>query len=62
MSLWSRLANAFRGDRLSREIEEELESHVAEAIEHGRDPDQARGAFGSKLRIEEYRKPWSLTA
>ena len=32
MSLWSRIANVFGGDRLSREIDEELESHLAEAI------------------------------
>ena len=31
MSLWSRIANVFRGDRLNREIDEELESHIAEA-------------------------------
>ena len=50
MSLWSRLANAFRGDRVNREIDEELESHVAEAIEQGREPAEARRAFGSVLR------------
>ena len=36
--------------RLSREIDEELESHIAEAIEQGRDPAEARRAFGSALR------------
>ncbi len=35
MSIWSRLINVLRGDRLTREIDE-LESHIAEAIEHGR--------------------------
>ena len=39
--LWSRIANVFRGDRLSREIDEELQSHLAEAIEQGRDPAEA---------------------
>jgi putative ABC transport system permease protein len=53
MSLWSRIANVFRGDRLSREIDEELESHIAEAIEHGRDPAEARRALGSALRQRE---------
>src|SRR6202453_3227722 len=53
MSLWSRIANVFRGDRLSREIDEELESHIAEAIELGRDPTEARRAFGSALRQRE---------
>jgi hypothetical protein len=30
MSFWSRLLNVMRGDRLFGEIDEELESHVAE--------------------------------
>ena len=47
MSLWSRIANVFRGDRLNREIDEELESHVEAAIEQGRDPAEARRAFDS---------------
>ena len=50
MSLWSRIANVFRGDRLSYEIDEELESHIAEAIDQGREPAKVRAAFGSKLR------------
>ena len=53
MSLWSRIANAFRGDGLSREIDEELQAHIAEAIELGRDPAEARNAFGSALRNRE---------
>ncbi len=53
MSLWSRLANAFRGDRVNREVDEELESHIAEAIEQGREPAEARRAFGSVLRTRE---------
>src|SRR5712691_9310373 len=53
MSLWSRIANVFRGDRLSRDIDEELESHIAEAIEQGRDPAEVRKAFGSALRQRE---------
>jgi predicted permease len=47
MSLWSRIANVFRGERLNREIEEEFEAHLAEAIEQGRDPEQARRALGA---------------
>ena len=54
MSLWSRIANVFRGDDPSREIDEELQSHIADAIEHGRDPDEARRAFGSPLRHREH--------
>src|SRR5712692_10171849 len=53
MSWRSRLANVFRGDRLSLEIDEELRSHIEEAIEHGRDPAEARRAFGSVLRRRE---------
>jgi len=63
MSLWSRMVNVLRSDGLSREIDEELESHIAEAIEQGRDPEEARRAFGSTLsRREESRDvrllPW----
>ncbi|HYL74851.1 MAG TPA: ABC transporter permease [Bryobacteraceae bacterium] len=53
MSLWSRFANIFRGERLSREIDEELQSHLDEAIEQGRDPDEARRAFGPAVRARE---------
>ncbi|WP_158750151.1 ABC transporter permease [Acidobacterium sp. S8] len=53
MSLWSRIANVFRGDGLSREIEEEFEAHVAEAVEQGRDPEEARRALGRALRQRE---------
>jgi predicted permease len=63
MSLWSRFANVFRGDRLSREIDEELRSHVEEAIERGRTPSEAAKAFGSRLRQGEQSRdirllPW----
>src|SRR5258708_15724107 len=53
MSFWSRLTNVIRGDRLSREIDEEMQSHIAEAIEQGRDPGEARKAFGSALQHRE---------
>jgi predicted permease len=53
MSMWSRLRNAVRGDRLIDDIDEELASHLAEAVEHGRDPDEARRAFGPPLRHRE---------
>jgi putative ABC transport system permease protein len=53
MSFWSRMTNIFRGNRLSREIDEELQTHIAEAIEQGRDPAEARQAFGSALRNRE---------
>ena len=41
MSLWSRIANVLRGERLSREIDEELASHIEESIAQGRDPAEA---------------------
>jgi len=53
MSLWSRIANTVLGLQLSRGIDEELQSHVEEAIANGRDPAEARRAFGSPLRYGE---------
>jgi predicted permease len=53
MSLWSRISNAARGERLNREIDEELQSHIDEAIASGRDPGEARRTFGSMLRQRE---------
>src|SRR5688572_2855254 len=53
MSLWSRFSNVLRGDRMRREIDEELQSHLAEAVEHGRDPEEAYRAFGPALRHRE---------
>lgn len=53
MSLWSRISNALRGERLNREIDEEFEAHIAAAIDAGRDPEEARRAFGSVLRERE---------
>ena len=53
MSLWTRVANAFRGARVNREIDEELEAHVAEAMASGRTAAEARRALGSPLRHRE---------
>jgi predicted permease len=53
MSLWSRITNVFRGEGASREIDEELEAHFAEAMEQGRDPEEARRALGSSLHHRE---------
>ena len=53
MSLWSRISNAVFGERLNREIEEELQSHMEEAIASGRDPKEVYRAFGSALRVRE---------
>jgi hypothetical protein len=53
MSIWSRIANTFQGDRLSREIDDELQSHLKEAMQDHRDPTEARRALGSALLLRE---------
>ena len=53
MSLVTRIANAFRGERVNREIDEELEAHLQEAMASGRDAEEARRALGSPLRHRE---------
>ena len=53
MSWFSRIANVFRVDQVDREIDEELEAHIAEAIEQGCDAGEARRTFGSALRRRE---------
>ena len=53
MSLRTRMANVFRGARVNREIDEELEAHLEEATASGRDPEEARRALGSPLRHRE---------
>src|SRR5579862_8617514 len=54
MSMWSRIANTLRrSDRLNSEIDEELKSHLEEAVESGRDPAEARRALGNQLRLRE---------
>ncbi len=62
MSLWSRVLNVLRGDRLNCEIDEELQSHIEEAIEQGRDPAEVRRAFGSRLRMREASRDIKLAA
>ncbi len=63
MSIWSRVVNVIRSGSLNRQIDEEFESHIAAAIEDGRDPAEARTAFGSTIqRRDESRDirlvPW----
>ena len=60
MSLLSRITNVFRSDRLAREIDEELDSHLAEAAAQGRDAAEARRAFGSQLRQRENSRDFRL--
>jgi putative ABC transport system permease protein len=53
MSLWSRFGNVFHPDRLNRDIEDELASHLEEAIEQGRDPAEARRALGRTAQHQQ---------
>src|ERR1017187_9347553 len=62
MSMWSRIQNVLRGDRVSREIDEEIQSHLEEAMAQGRDPAEARRAFGSELRHSEESRDIRLVA
>lgn len=62
MSFWSRIANAFRGDRLSHEIDEEFAAHMEEAIAAGDDPAEVRRSFGSPLRLREQSRDARIVA
>ena len=53
MSLWTRVTNVFRSSRVDQDIDEELAAHFEEARARGRDPHEARKAFGSPLRSRE---------
>ena len=53
MSWTTRLTNVFRQRRLDQEIDDELASHIEEAIEQGRSPGEARKALGSALQHRE---------
>jgi predicted permease len=60
MSIWSRIANTLHGDRVNREIDEELQSHLQEAIESGRDPAEARRAIGNALSLREQAREFRI--
>src|SRR3954447_3904873 len=53
MSTWSRLVNVLRGNRVNKEIDEELASHLEEAMERGRNAEEARRAFGSAAALRD---------
>jgi predicted permease len=58
-----RFTNLFRQGRLNDELDEELASHIDEAIERGRSAEEARRAFGAELRHREQSRdikllPW----
>ena len=50
MSWIGRFVNILREGRLSGEIEEELASHIEEAMERGRPAEEVRRAFGGALQ------------
>jgi len=53
MSWVRRFCNLFRRGRLHAEIDEELASHIEEALDRGRAPQDVRRAFGSPLHHRE---------
>src|SRR6201984_3407742 len=53
MSVWSRIWNTLRGEGLNREIDEEFQSHLEEAMADGRDPEEAKRAFGPRIQMRE---------
>jgi putative ABC transport system permease protein len=48
-----RITNVFRGEKLDREIDEEIASHMDEARADGRDTREARRALGSPLKLRD---------
>src|SRR5947209_12556308 len=62
MSYWSRVANVFRSERVNREIDEEMQCHIEDAIEAGRDPAEARRAFGGVLQQRERSRDMKVAA
>ena len=53
MSLWSRIKHSFRPSLLTRDIDEELQTHIAEALASERDPVEARRALGRPLHLRD---------
>ncbi|BDC52252.1 hypothetical protein F183_A45670 [Bryobacterales bacterium F-183] len=53
MSLWTRIRNVFRGERVNADLDEEMRSHLDEAVANGRTPSEAGRAFGSVLLHRE---------
>lgn len=60
MSRWSRVWNVLLAERVNRELDEELATHLEEAVAAGRDPEVARRALGSALRLREESREFRL--
>src|SRR6266511_1754861 len=60
MSWITHFANLFRQRRLHDELEEELASHIDEAVERSRSAAEARRAFGGALRYREQSRDLKL--
>ena len=54
MFIWSRVRNTFRGGAVSRELEEELAVHVADAIAEGRDPVAQAGEIARRVTVDVF--------
>src|SRR5579863_620673 len=53
MSLWSRIRNSFRPGRLDRDVDEELQAHIDEAMAQGRNREEAKRSLGPRLQLRE---------
>ena len=62
MSKWRRVWNAFRGERVNAEIDEELRAHLEAAKEAGREEGEARKALGATLKLREESRDVRVTA
>jgi putative ABC transport system permease protein len=60
MGWLTRALRVFRQRRLNEELDEELASHLAEAMERGRPEPEARRALGSTLRHRESSRDFKL--
>jgi len=62
MGWWRSVKNAFRGERVNAELDEEMEAHIAEAVERGRPEGEARKTFGSAMRHREESRDFRVLA